>query len=439
MEVAPLRYPKKQRLRPGLGRAVAVATGALSLLLGGCQQLSDLLGLTDPWVGYRDSSYNFISNLGFDKQDQSLASYQSTAVWTWAWRGLEDAGSFPYEHFDAAGADQGSVSSLGSVPSGLDPNARAYLLDLANLLPSADADFETAASLWRPDIGVVWSYMQGFTGSRVYQVKLGTLTVPLGLALELGQLVNKGTLTPGKKYPYFVRLKSNDPNLHYITSLDGQSQPIPFATTTALPTLTGGSTIPTTAYPQVSPVSIANEYVIQADPILTNLDLTIDPALYFGTSDTSVAYNGQIDDVRILRSDVATNSKLRLLLKLGDTSPSLASGLWSFVVWVLVPSSRNFVDETAARNPYASTKVTLSMEPLIGDLQGFSATFVLDSKAKTQWQRLELKMTNGNFDFPSSSSLAAVELSIAPTDLHDPDSGGILVAQPELHFFLNGY
>lgn len=445
MESAARRSASSARRRRGKALSVVFAAGLLTPFLGGCQQLYDLLGITDPWAGYRDSSYNFIGNLGFDKQDQTLAGYQSPALWTWAWRGAGDAGTFPYVTMDTPATDKGSVQSLGTVPSGLDPTAHAFLLELPNLLPAADSYFESGSPPdWSFDTGVTHSISSSstiLTGTKVLSASLSANgSSSTGMALNLTALTDRTSITSGSRYAYFLRLKSTDSSLHFIASLDGQGTPI-LAATTSLPTSNGGSALATSAYSTILPMTGgANEYKVTENTVLGNYDASQPSLLYFGTVDSNYQFNGSIDDVRALREDVAQNARLRLLLRLNDTNPSLSSGLWSFVVWVLVPAGGSFIDEAGAVPPIASSKVSLSMDGLI-DNSHFSEVFNLDASTKTTWRRLELRMTNGNFDFrnATSSSQLAVELSVSPTDTGAPDIGGILIAQPELHFYLNGY
>ena len=172
--------------------------------------------------------------------------------------------------------------------------------------------------------------------------------------------------------------------------------------------------------------------------VLFQTDFTKDSlALFFGGAQPN---SGTIDDLRVIRNDMQSSYKLRLLLRPNDTSPKLDHGLWSFVVWVLVPPGRSFVTEAAsAANPYATSTVTLSMDEIAAPTAGFLKEFSLDASARSTWQRLELKMVNDNYSFDATSTAPVIELAVWPTSKANPDPGGVLIAQPELHVFLSGY
>ena len=160
-------------------------------------------------------------------------------------------------------------------------------------------------------------------------------------------------------------------------------------------------------------------------------------ALFLGNASSSIQ-NVLVDDIRVIRYDLASSYRLRLLLRPTDTTPALAQGIWSFVVWVLVPPGRKEVADPLAAGPYAASTVTLSMDQVLPSA-GFAQEFPIPAMATSTWLRLELRMSGSNYQFDTNSTTPVIELGVMPTQRSYPDAGGILIAQPELHFWYNGY
>ena len=390
-------------------------------LLSGCQQISDLLGITDPWAEYRDSTVNFISNLGFDKHnliatDETLST--SWATWTWGWKTSSFADAATSNNYMTL-SDVGTVSSLPStVPAGLDATAHAYLLDIPNLLPKPDADFEnlaTPSSNWSldADIGTpatpstleISNWPVRIDGNNSLLLNLNPKT---GAKLALSALSDSIASTGQHAYRFMV--KSSGLNLAYA-----------FAPT-------GVDLIST------QPQSLSNVF-----DIITDFSSNTNTTLLLGNLSSPIS-GALIDDLRVIRSDIASSYKLRILLRPSDTTPILTSGLWSFDVWVLLPPGRKQISDPAAVSPYASSVVTLSMDQIASPTNGFPEEFPIPSSAATMWTRLEFKMSiadYSNYQFDSNSTIPVIELSVWPTSQGHPDAEGILIAQPELHFWLN--
>jgi hypothetical protein len=406
---------------------LAAIAGLVSMLFSGCQRLNQWLGITDPWANYRDPTVNFIAKLGFDQQDQT-AQVETPALWTWAWRTspATDANSWQYMTMDPA-VGRGRADSLGTVPTGLglDPAAPAYLLDLPNLLPAADSDFEGQAvpmADWQRDPDTSSTQFSSHQISTTPSVISGnnslllSLQSRVGLSLRLGSLVDSGIATGSHGYLFRLQVLGL---LYYKFGNWGQ-------------TLESSGTTSDSIKLNNPPTIVSDERLLQT------LEFTpaSPPALFFGSTSTPIE-STIIDNVRALRSDLQGFYRIRLLLRPDDPNPRLARGIWSFVVYVLVPTARSFVSESAAANPYAAQVITLSMDQLQPP-ELFRQSFTLDSTAKGTWQRLELKMQKGgtNYGFDDTLIVPVIELAITPTIPEQPDAGGILVAQPELHFFL---
>ncbi len=408
------------------------ALGAVAVgLLSGCQQLSDLLGITDPWAGYKNSSDNFIKPIGFDKQnlaatDEGLAS--TWASWTWAWMAsiAPDATSSPYMSLSDVGPVSSPEGTNVTVPAGLDPTAHAYLLDITNLLPKKDSDFEglsTPSPDWAldPEIGTP-SSNSSLQISKPPSVIAGgsslllNLNYRIGAKLSLFSLSDSGTATGQHAYRFLLKSQSADPNVP--TNLQ-------YAFGSLSSTLFGLT---------VLPQNISNTLDETTD---FSTGAQANTALFLGNTSSSIQ-NVLVDDIRVIRYDLASSYRLRLLLRPTDTTPALAQGIWSFVVWVLVPPGRKQIADPSAAGPYAASTVTLSMDQVLPSA-GFAEEFSIPSTTTSTWLRLELRMSGSNYQFDTNSTTPVIELGVMPTQRSYPDAGGILIAQPELHFWYNGY
>ncbi len=154
----------------------------------------------------------------------------------------------------------------------------------------------------------------------------------------------------------------------------------------------------------------------------------------------------QIDDLRVVRSDIAVHSALRLRLRPLDTYPALAPGRYEFSVWVKRPDDYLPPDadgrKSVPKAPFAAVRVYLEMRQ-VGFLDGrdspkeFSGTF----EVGTVWTRLVLRMGEGNLErFDRNSAETVLELYVYPFNKKgDQDAGALLLAAPRLRFFKNGY
>ncbi|MEI6874472.1 MAG: hypothetical protein WCL50_04985 [Spirochaetota bacterium] len=423
-------------------RCAPLLAAAVLGLFSGCQQLNSWLGIKDPWEGY-DSKANFVSNLGFDKQNLTATSDAvpgAWGVWTWAWMTSSnaDATTFNYMTIDAPASVPRTVSSLGTVPTGLasdlDPNGRAYLLDLPNLLPAVDSDFEglsAASTDWRLDPETIFP---GTAASSLgIAISPNTLSGANSLLIELntkiGASLNLAAVSDAAAtglHDYQLRLLTRG-DLTYSFGNWGSNLTISDDLT--------------------SYVSFGSSSKTLVDAkILRSADFSQaqKTAIFFGSG--LRPETGTVDNLRVLRIDLKDYYRLRLLLRPSDTTPKLARGIWSFVVWVLVPPGRSYAtDTTTAANPFAASTVTLSMDQ-VTPAKTFRQEFPLTgpnapaTDPKAVWQRLEIIQTvNNNYEFDDSLATPVIELGIYPMSWEKPDAGGILIAQPELHFYLNGY
>ncbi len=387
---------------------------------------------SDVFASYRNSGQDFILGKGLSpgNVDLGLANYENPGLWTWSWRGSSDASTFNYMDL----ISQGTVGTTAtSGPSTLSASSEVYLLRLNNLI--ANGDFETALTGdWSADVGPPTASITAGPAGKIHGLDslIMAMAANSSVRYRLQALADVPTSTSAHGYKWAMFLGSAD--FHYSLQDWG---------TAFLP----GNVI------------VANQQVQAGAADFIILPGLLDSlSLYNTTSALTFGSNGPegatIDDVRVLRKDI-TGYALRLLLRPTDTSPSLVIGQYEFSVWVKKSPLSAYITNTAGKNPYAAMKVTLSMNeiapmPSVQIQQAFDVTpgGGTGNDASSGWTRLVLRMRSGiNFIESVSGSFASrtvpvLELGISPTDstsLLDIDSGEILIAQPELRFYLNGY
>jgi len=152
-----------------------------------------------------------------------------------------------------------------------------------------------------------------------------------------------------------------------------------------------------------------------------------------------------LDDLRFMRVDIEDAFRLRLLLAPSSVNPTLVAGRYEFSLWVRAPSDALAYDDTARiaspSAPFATKRVTLSIRQIAFLIDRdtpilFQETF----NVTDQWTRLALRMGEGNLDrIDESTEEPVIELSIYPYDRQDIDAGSVLIADPQLRFFIDGY
>jgi hypothetical protein len=379
---------------------VLVATLSLSC----CDRLSTLLGITDSFAGYRDSTVDLIAAHPLSSQDLSSAGYQSNASWTWAWRGSMDAGTFDYMTLTPIG-------TVGSgAPAGLAAGATAYRVELVNLYPSGD--FESVVGTppsppWAASAGTPFSVATGPGGINGSQA----LAISTNANANVSFDVSKASDQPGTSiHQYDILFEGKAGSFAYMSGVAADYSKA--SALVILPTSAMAVRIPQLSLP------VGSSWY-----------------LFFGSTSPLVF---TMDDLRLIRSDIGSSYRLRLLLLPTDTTPTLRSGYYEFTVWVRKATGRYFVTESSATQPYAASSVTLSMKTLQPNPSGPETAFAVE--AVGAWTQLSLKMDPGaNFTLDSASTAAVVELSIAPFDFNQPSPGQVEIADPQLHFYLNNY
>ena len=394
------------RFKARMLRVAAVLGASLcaAALLSSCDVIKSWF--VDEFADYRDSGQNFIAAEGFDKQDLTTAGYLSNASWTWAWRGATDADDAATPHYDYMTLAQNGTVGASAV-SGLSSSANVYRLELVNLI--TEGDFEGAST----------------TGWSANGSTLGIVVSPSAMHAGTGHALNIDNLAGATVYYSFSSLLDRAAGVtadhSYMLAMNTAN-----ATSFAYQVATSGSFLISDA----RGLDLSGEFTLPvAKASMGN------QRLYIGSSQHSAVV---LDDVRAARTDI-TNC-LRLRLRPTDTIPTLTRGYYEFTVWARKPpSGYTFATENAAADPYATSAVTLWMGSPSGSDGSCSA---VSSIASSSWTQLRLRQAaGGNFQaLDPTSADAQMELQIYPFDINRfPEPGAVELAQPELHFYLNGY
>jgi len=366
----------------------------------------EYLGATDAWKKvYEDNSQNLIAAKGFSLSEFGIDGAKTNGKWTWAWREEPDA-AFDYMNL----SNEGAVGS--GAPPGLDPAAIAYRLSILNLV--TDGDFEGSADVpnsWKADtVGTTISIESA--ANKIHGIR--SLFIELQSNRSARYLLERLSDSPGSSIGH------NYSWSFYIGSI-GISYKLDNAASEFIPDDFPNRIIQTTA-----------DYRILGG--LNGISAKEPKAFFLGSSLPESAY---IDDIRVAR--VGMRNALRLLLTRNDTTPSLWTGYYEFSIWVKKPADRLFVSEQAARNPYASSKVFLELNPLKPVSPGTHPVASYDVPASGQWTKLVLRgdeISNISFDLQGPATEPVLEIVIMPTDSQKPEPGEIFIASPSLRLFI---
>ncbi|MBL8965723.1 MAG: hypothetical protein JNG85_01870 [Spirochaetaceae bacterium] len=374
--------------------SLGIAAGALALL-GGCD-------VVDPFAGYRDSGVNFIAGqpLAAPPLATDATNLGGSGFWDFAWR---DPAVTTYDYMTLA-----SSAELG--PTGaLD----AWELTLANL--ALNGDFESFGVGATP---APWSYGGG---AGLYSATVQTAGAIHNKSLELnidtntwaGFAIDELMLDYGQPGSKFYRYNFNakgPANVKYGLSPDTNLGPL-----LNLP----GDMFLATSWGPISGATYR---------------------LAFGNAASSVN-SFFIDDLRAIRSDLETsNYSLRLRLRKSDASPALSAGFYGFTLYVKKPSTAKYSTEARTNEALAAQYITIFVRQLSAQGTVLATPIKMTFPVTATWQ--QVTASGVNFDiFHADPSAAVMEIRIAPFDyIHNaPDPGSVIIARPELHFYLNGY
>lgn len=168
---------------------------------------------------------------------------------------------------------------------------------------------------------------------------------------------------------------------------------------------------------------------------------------FSNTSSTYLAFSGlsgtgySLDDIHAIRSDVDVRRwSLSIRLRAADTSPSLVPGTYEFSVWVKEPAGYYTADDPARGDDpkYAAMNLTLRMFNIATNTSIAEESFSI--KTYSSWTRIVLRMPSGNtLDFSETDPSQILELSISPMDPERPEAGAVLIAEPQLRYYIDGY
>lgn len=366
----------------------------------------NLFTYTRPFADeYYDS--NYIANIGFDQfvgADTAVPSASSpvTGKWDFTYR-YESWDQFPYmtlekvtdSGYETAGAPGYSGAAL---PGGLSSSAAVYRLELKNLVVGGDFEasgYDPYASGWTvttnssSQAASVTAISSGaINGTSLYFTFAKDTSASYALVPVTGQFVK------GKQYSLDFRWlyeSSTWPNEQGVT-INGD--PVAFNTDTnhATKQFSVGSSVP--------------DLVFKPDSITR---LTID--------DVSVKKTG--------------NMQLRLLLTPSDTTPELGPFLYRFTFWVHADPSVK-----ALTSPYHLDVLSPNMLPVAGNSTMSTKSYGDYAYASSSgWTKMTVEVENGNLQFPDATK-PVLELVI---DLNSSLPGRVLLAQPELYAYPDGY
>ena len=339
----------------------------------------------------------------------------STGIWDWAWRG-NTGDPFDYMELTNEGPSGGASDGGFILPA----TETAWRLELVNLMPDP-AYFETMN-----DLDVLDDWLIGGVGASIaINQTASSRGKELLLVSEGHSWVGFNPLTMFKTAPLPDALYSF------------------YARTTTVPPIYNVETASDISYTKLS-------RIIRSDILgIENFAIpSTDHRFKFGKENPGEIQTISLDEVRALRVDLVESWRLRLLLTPEDTIPSLVPGYYEFSIWVRVPDDALTPEDAVGRMltpeaALAASRIRLAMTQ-VAFLEGSDTpSSVTESfPVSGSWKRWALRMApRSNFDrFNEGTDEAVIELAIYPFASNEAiDAGAILIAEPSLRFFANGY
>jgi hypothetical protein len=358
---------------------------------------------------YKDSSTNFIEALPLssppDASDFGVTvppdiALDALATWDWAWR-AQTGNTYPYMNF----VDQGS----GTGPGG---TGNAWFLETVNL--AVNPAFAGALTTgW----GASGATLNGTGVIHNNALFANCANDNQYIYIDRNSFIDPLDATTGHTYSLAMNA-SGIVGLEYLESLIAEYSSLGLYST--------GWNGTGPYYTSLSSITSTSTRVVA-----------------FNNSNTAFLF----DDISAIRTDIDAR-KWALVLRLGleDTEPSLVPGTYEFSVYVKRPPTHTFnTDASRGDNVnYAARFVTLRLTQIAGGstpltvaVQNYEISALADPDS---WNLLTLRMPSGsNFTFPESTTGGAIELSISPIDPSRPEAGAVLIANPSLHFYIDGY
>lgn len=375
------------------------AVSASLFLFSSCDLFTYKRSFSDEYYG----EANFIQSIGFDAIVPVTAPVADpedpvTGQWDFAWRYATDwAGGKPYPYmtltpvadpnYDTAGA-----SGYGStLPDGLSADAPVYRLELANLVTGGDFEGSDPLANWTWNIADSAFYT--FEGS-------GSIH-GYSLSIEM--------LKVGDKAVWTIVLPDNASSAYELYFNWTGDNPV---TDVSSAIKVNNSSIGLTA---------SNERISFTSMVANTL-------VFENKGQLSLI----VDDFRIKR--VLNKPQLRLLLAPNQTNPPLMNMLYRFSVWMredplvdAIPAPYH-LDELDITFKQLQTEEENTMTVQAGEYQYF---------AGSGWRKIVAWVSSeGNPQFTEEYPDEVLELIL---DLTDSSPGRVLLAQPELRAYADGY
>jgi len=429
--------------RPGFCRIfralTACALGAAAVSLVSC----DLFTYKRPFDdAYYDN--NFIAGIGFDN---FVGSDGPGAIWADPTAGTGVAlfpdgngqpipvtGSWDFSYrYDASWeSDGGAYMSLtptsvadgdpgttaadfGTVPDGLAGTAPVFRLELANLVTGGD--FEAGS------VGAEWS-TDGAVSSSVSILSSGSTGLSDGAGVYVS-LTDAGAYAEYSLSQAFTTGFSLFPGQQYLLGFLSDGKDVLAGVTDAGVSLDEDVDKLTPLMQAVSPGAYRSEFLFQAGGTdALRFQIFQDPSIV-------------VDHMTLKRGDLGL--QLRLLLTRDQAVPVLESLLYKFTYWIREDSLAVPANPGAA--PYRLDTLKSAMSGVPGNSSLSSGLDPLEyayDSSSVGWKKMTAYVENGNLQFESGIDGAdpVLELTI---DLSDARPGRILIAQPELRAYPDGY
>ncbi len=344
---------------------------------------------------YRDSTINFIEERIIEEappatDDGSTVPLGSPAKWDWGWRGRTNS-TFQY------------MTLTQSAEAGPDSTSTVWLLELVNLANNAVC---TATTGWQA------------TGTNA--------TVTTASLHAVGLKINASENSYVKTLDALFKDISANPHSYIMSLMIANSNSFRFYSGTNFNKL------------EVQNFSWQEDDYYTIPLMLTNIATSSlnYAALYTNGADVF------IDDVHLIRSDIDLNRwSLRLILRQADTSPILVPGTYDFTLYVKKPSGYTLPSEASRGDStaYASKFIKLRMVQLTDN--SILAEEIFDiSTLPAGWNKLILRFPRGKaLKFTEGTDASILAIEILPFSTAKAFAGAVLIAKPELHFFINGY
>ncbi len=341
---------------------------------------------------YRDSERNFLADRALElpppETDWGAATaLDAPGIWDWGWRGRTNS-NYAYATF---------VQSLEPGPAG----QQVWLLTLANL-----------------SVNAVCSTTSGFTAN-------GTSNITNEARIDSQSLKINASGTTGYVSINSALFADNDATTknYQLSFMADNAGSFRFYSGSAFST----SELQNPGW--LSSGFFVLPYLISTAPLNHN-------AIYTNGADV------YIDDLLAVRADINIRFwSLRMILRHSDTSPVLVPGLYEFAVWVKKPAGYTYPVETGGDGStnYASRFVTLRMVRLADNATLAEETFDLSS-LPAGWNLLKVRIPqNKSLDFSETDDEPILSVEILPLDPLRPSPGAVLIAEPTLRFYINGY